>query len=145
MNKRTRFLSICMAACGLVTPLWAQDSPARDWPYRVEVFGSFGNGRLHNGDDLWGSGLEYGGGIGVRPFSGWLTRIRFEFDFAWAGTFGETNDGLPYIGNPYESRVFYAMGYGGNGITFSIIAANLIVDAILKRKNPDAEVFSFNR
>jgi glycine/D-amino acid oxidase-like deaminating enzyme len=72
-------------------------------------------------------------------------RIRFEIDFAWAGTFGETVDGLPYIGNPCESRVFYAMGYGGNGITFSIIAANLIVDAILKRRNPDAEIFSFNR
>ena len=37
------------------------------------------------------------------------------------------------------------MGYGGNGITFSVVAANLIVDAILKRKNPDAEIFSFNR
>ena len=37
------------------------------------------------------------------------------------------------------------MGYGGNAITFSIIAANLIVRAILKRKNPYAEIFSFNR
>jgi glycine/D-amino acid oxidase-like deaminating enzyme len=72
-------------------------------------------------------------------------RISFEIDFAWAGTFGETKDGLPYIGNPYERRVFFALGYGGNGITFSVIAANLIVDAILKRKNPDAEIFSFNR
>ena len=72
-------------------------------------------------------------------------RISFEIDFAWAGTFAETKDGLPYIGNPLGRRVFYAMGYGGNGITFSVVAANLIVDAILKRKNPDAEIFSFDR
>jgi hypothetical protein len=36
--------------------------------------------RLHNGDNLWGSGREYGGGIGVRPFSCWLKRIGFEFE-----------------------------------------------------------------
>ena len=72
-------------------------------------------------------------------------RIPFEIDFAWAGTFGETKDGLPYIGAPTDRRVFYAMGYGGNGITFSIVAANLIVDAILQRRNPDAGIFAFNR
>jgi opacity protein-like surface antigen len=80
MNKHTRFLLICLAACGMVAPLWAQDSPAKDWPYRVEVFGAFGNGRLYNGDSRWGSGLDYGGGIGVRPFSGWMKRIGFEFE-----------------------------------------------------------------
>jgi glycine/D-amino acid oxidase-like deaminating enzyme len=78
-------------------------------------------------------------------FAKLFPRIGFEIDFAWAGTFAETKDGLPYIGNPAATRVFYAMGYGGNGITFSIVAANLIVDAILKRKNPDAEIFSFKR
>ncbi len=82
MNKHTRFLLICLAACGMVAPLWAQDSPVKDWPYRVEVFGSFGNGKLYNGDHVWGSGLDYGGGIGVRPFSGWLKRIGFEFEGA---------------------------------------------------------------
>ena len=82
MNKETRFLSICLAACGLAAPLWAQASPVKDWQYRGEVFGSFGKGGLYNGDDLWGSGLEWGGGIGVRPFSGWLTRIGFEFEGA---------------------------------------------------------------
>lgn len=80
MYKRTGFLSICVAACGLAAPLWAQDSPVKDWPYRVEVFGSIDKGGLYNGDNLWGSGLEYGGGIGFRPFSGWCKRIGFEFE-----------------------------------------------------------------
>jgi opacity protein-like surface antigen len=80
MNRHTRILLICLAACGMVAPSRAQDSPARDWPYRVEVFGTFGNGRLYHGDSLWGSGLDYGGGIGVRPLSGWMKRIGFEFE-----------------------------------------------------------------
>ena len=82
MNKRTGFLSICVAACGLSAPLWAQDSPVKDWSYRVEVFGSIDKGGLYHGSNLWGSGLEYGGGIGVRPFSGWSKRIGFEFEGA---------------------------------------------------------------
>ncbi|TLX12881.1 FAD-dependent oxidoreductase [Rhizobium sp. MHM7A] len=46
---------------------------------------------------------------------------------AWAGTFGETADGLPLIGPlPGMPHVFAAHGYGGNGITFSYLAAQMI-------------------
>lgn len=45
---------------------------------------------------------------------------------AWCGTFGETVDGLPLIGPaPGMPRVFAAYGYGGNGITFSYLAAQM--------------------
>jgi glycine/D-amino acid oxidase-like deaminating enzyme len=46
---------------------------------------------------------------------------------AWCGTFGETADGLPLIG-PVASvpNVYAAYGYGGNGITFSYLAAQMI-------------------
>ena len=71
-----------MTAFGLTAQVQAQESRVKDWSYRAEVFGLFGNGRLYNGDNLWGSGLEYGGGIGVRPFSGWMKRIGFEFEGA---------------------------------------------------------------
>ena len=48
-------------------------------------------------------------------------------DYAWAGTFGTTEDGLPLIGPvPGMPRVFGAYGYGGNGITFSFMAALMI-------------------
>jgi hypothetical protein len=36
-------------------------------------------------------------------------------------------------------------GYGGNGITFSAIAARLVTDLLVGRQNPDAEVFRFGR
>jgi glycine/D-amino acid oxidase-like deaminating enzyme len=46
---------------------------------------------------------------------------------AWCGTFGETTDGLPLIGPvPEIPHVFAAYGYGGNGITFSYLAAQMI-------------------
>jgi opacity protein-like surface antigen len=80
MHMQTTFLLVCLSACGLAPPLWAQDSPEKDWRYKVEVFGSLGNGKVYHGDKAWGSGREYGGGIGARPFSGWLKRIGFEFE-----------------------------------------------------------------
>jgi glycine/D-amino acid oxidase-like deaminating enzyme len=48
-------------------------------------------------------------------------------EHAWCGTFGETVDGLPLIGPvPKTPHVFAAYGYGGNGITFSYLAAQMI-------------------
>jgi glycine/D-amino acid oxidase-like deaminating enzyme len=37
------------------------------------------------------------------------------------------------------------MGYGGNGITFSIVAARILTDLIVGRPNADAELFRFQR
>ncbi len=73
-------------------------------------------------------------------------RIPFEPAYAWAGTFAETRDGLAYIGTPLgRDREYFALGYGGNGITFALIAARLITDLVLGRPNEDAAVFRFGR
>jgi glycine/D-amino acid oxidase-like deaminating enzyme len=71
--------------------------------------------------------------------------IDIALDFAWAGTFAETRDGLPYIGNAESRRVHFALGYGGNGITFSCVAADLIAAAVAGRKHPDRQIFDFDR
>lgn len=67
--------------------------------------------------------------------------------FAWAGTFAETADGLPYFGAhaAHGPRVQFAMAYGGNGITYSMMGAGLVRAAIERRKHPLAELFSFQR
>ena len=44
-----------------------------------------------------------------------------------------------------RANTYFALGYGGNGITFGVIAARLIVDLYLGRPNADAAVFSFDR
>jgi glycine/D-amino acid oxidase-like deaminating enzyme len=50
-----------------------------------------------------------------------------EVAFNWSGAFDTTSDGLPLIGKvPGCKNVFAAFGYGGNGITFSFLAAELI-------------------
>lgn len=72
--------------------------------------------------------------------------IPIRTDFRWAGTFAGTPDGLPYIGTiPQRLNTYFALGFGGNGITYSVIAADIIRDMILGRKNKDAAILSFDR
>ena len=64
----------------------------------------------------------------------------------WAGTFGETKDGLPYIGaSKPDSRILYALCYGANGSNFAALASEFLRDKILNRRNPDAKLFGFDR
>ena len=73
-------------------------------------------------------------------------QIKFEPEMSWAGTFGETKDGLAYIGKADpKSEEYFCLGYGGNGITFSLIASELLRDQILGHPNRSSEIFSFQR
>lgn len=67
--------------------------------------------------------------------------------FAWAGTFAETEDGLPFFGThaQHGPRVHFAMSYGGNGITYSMLGAGLLRASIEKRKHPLSALFGFGR
>ena len=79
-----------------------------------------------------------------RRFRQLFPRIPFEVATAWAGTFGSTTDGLPVIGaHPNVPHTWFALGFGGNGTTFSVIAAEIIRDALLGRADPDADLFAF--
>jgi len=82
----------------------------------------------------------------VKDFNKVFPGISFKPEFSWAGTFGATKDGLPYIGN-YKKlpNSLFALGFGGNGITFSLIAAEILRDMILGKQNEDADIFSFER
>jgi glycine/D-amino acid oxidase-like deaminating enzyme len=65
---------------------------------------------------------------------------------AWTGTFGQSDDGLPYIGSHKRfPGAYFALGYGGNGITFAAIASSILPDLISGAKNTDAEIFRFDR
>lgn len=82
----------------------------------------------------------------IHSFSQKMRHINLKADFSWAGAFGVTKDGLPYIGAiPERPHTYFALGYGGNGITFSVIAAEIIRDMLLKKKNENAHLFDFNR
>ena len=72
--------------------------------------------------------------------------IDAEPQFAWAGAFGTTATGLPFIGPvPRHPRLFAVMGYGGNGITFSQIASELLTTALNGDDDADASLFALPR
>jgi glycine/D-amino acid oxidase-like deaminating enzyme len=67
-------------------------------------------------------------------------------EFRWAGSFDTTSDGLPLIGPvPGQKGVYAAYGYGGNGITFSFLAAQLIGDLIAGSTSPLLRDFAIDR
>lgn len=82
----------------------------------------------------------------ARRFRQLLPDVPCEIGYSWAGTFAETPDGLPYIGvHPRVPHTCFALGYGGNGITFSVIAAEIIRDLVCTGRSRDAELFRFDR
>jgi glycine/D-amino acid oxidase-like deaminating enzyme len=82
----------------------------------------------------------------LRRFRRMFPKITVEAAYSWAGVFAETRDGLPCIGAMRgDPDTWYALGYGGNGITLSVIAADLLRDAWEGRANQDAQIFRFSR
>lgn len=75
-----------------------------------------------------------------------LPGLRAEPAFGWTGTFGSTADGLPFIGeSPDAPGRIFALGYGGNGITFGAIAAGLVVGLCLGQPDEDARLYRLDR
>ncbi|HYI29688.1 MAG TPA: FAD-dependent oxidoreductase [Bradyrhizobium sp.] len=71
---------------------------------------------------------------------------RLDIEFRWSGTFDTTSDGLPLIGPvPGNKGIYAAYGYGGNGITFSFLAAQLIGDLIAGATSPLLRDFALDR
>ncbi|HFK5569448.1 TPA: NAD(P)/FAD-dependent oxidoreductase [Elizabethkingia meningoseptica] len=82
----------------------------------------------------------------VKTFEKYLPHIRFYSDFAWAGTFGETKDGLPYIGEHKDHKnSYFVLGFGGNGITFSVAGMEMTSNWLKGKKHPLSEWFRFGR
>lgn len=79
--------------------------------------------------------------------AGMFPHLSLKPAFAWAGTFAETRDGLPFFGpHPqYGPRVHFAMAFGGNGITYAMLGAGLLCALIERRRHPLATLFSFKR
>lgn len=73
-----------------------------------------------------------------------LTQVGF--DTAWEGLFAMTPDSLPYIGphRRYPKHAF-ALGYGGNGMTFAALAARILVEQWQGIHSRDHQLFAFNR
>jgi glycine/D-amino acid oxidase-like deaminating enzyme len=66
--------------------------------------------------------------------------------YAWEGLFASTPDGLPFIG-PHRRypRHLFALGYGGNGMTFGFLAAKLLLEQFKGVRSADRRLFAFDR
>jgi glycine/D-amino acid oxidase-like deaminating enzyme len=82
----------------------------------------------------------------LRRLRALFPELQAETAYSWSGTFAETPDSLPYIGvSPENPRAYLALGYGGNGIIFSMLAAEIIRDLHMGEPNPDEPLFRFDR
>lgn len=69
--------------------------------------------------------------------------LDFEVDYTWAGAFGTSGTGLPSIGPvPDLAHCWAVMGFGGNGITYSVIASEVVAAGIRGRPDPDADIYT---
>jgi len=81
-----------------------------------------------------------------RKLKAMFPRLDTRAAFAWCGSFGSSKTGMPTIGGiPGLPNCYVAMGYGGNGITFSMMAAQMLRGLITGVGDPDADLVSLRR
>ena len=70
-----------------------------------------------------------------------------EILFKWSSQYFEPADGLPYIGHlpGHPGNIFVATGYGGNGMTYSSVAAIVLTRMILEEESPYIKLFDPSR
>ena len=72
--------------------------------------------------------------------------INFIEDYVWAGAFGVTKDGLPFIGShPDFKNAVFVLGLGGNGITFSVQGMDLILKVLNGYSDSLLHYYRFDR
>lgn len=82
----------------------------------------------------------------LHSFQKYFPHTEFQSDFAWAGTFGTTKDGLPYIGEHKDFlNTYFVLGFGGNGITFSVVGMEMVSSWLKGEKHKLTEWFRFHR
>ena len=78
-----------------------------------------------------------------RKLKALFPRLDTRAEFAWTGSFGWSTTGMPAIGAvPAMPNCYVAMGYGGNGITFAMIAAQMLRGLITGAGDPDTDLVS---
>lgn len=72
-----------------------------------------------------------------------LPEVDFRIERVWAGAFGDSATGLPSIRRiPGVDHAWAVQGFGGNGITYSVIASQIVGAALRGRPDPDADLYA---
>ncbi|TCT16342.1 glycine/D-amino acid oxidase-like deaminating enzyme [Natranaerovirga pectinivora] len=90
--------------------------------------------------------LEKKGELLYKQLHHLFPKLDIEKDFVSAGLFARTKDDLGYVGDVEEyPNCYFILGYGANGILYSIIGSQIIRDLYLHGYHHDAALFSFYR
>ncbi|HEY1708423.1 MAG TPA: FAD-binding oxidoreductase [Rhizomicrobium sp.] len=80
----------------------------------------------------------------VRKAEALIPDLHIRPAYRWTGAFGESSDGLPFIGAvPGMPGCFAVIGFGGNGTIYSLMAAQIIPTLLKGPRDPDAALFRF--
>ncbi|KOC36176.1 NAD(P)/FAD-dependent oxidoreductase [Clostridium botulinum] len=69
-----------------------------------------------------------------------------EIQYRYCGTFISTKDNLGFVGpEPTNNKLWYCLGYGANGILFTILGAMMLTEFYYGIKNRDLDLFKIDR
>ncbi|MED3791635.1 FAD-dependent oxidoreductase [Niallia alba] len=72
--------------------------------------------------------------------------LQLKAEYVYGATFGESKDGIPFIGeHPNKKNLYYCLGFGGNGTVYSAFGSTIIKDLIINGNHPDADLVRLNR
>jgi glycine/D-amino acid oxidase-like deaminating enzyme len=145
-----------------VVSTWAMQTISQEklWPREVmisEASEPYLYIRAHGNKVIVGGEDEPTGNAGTRKFNfeekiaaiqdklrTMLPQLNVKAEYAWTGAFGKSDLAIPRIGKiPGYPRCYSVMGFGGNGTTFSEIAAQIITNELIGTPDPDAALFAF--
>ncbi|WP_298844470.1 NAD(P)/FAD-dependent oxidoreductase [Clostridium sp.] len=69
-----------------------------------------------------------------------------EIEYKYCGAFASTKDNLGFIGkDPDNNKLWYCLGYGANGILFSMLGGMMLSELYLGKYNEDLSLFKVDR
>jgi glycine/D-amino acid oxidase-like deaminating enzyme len=73
-------------------------------------------------------------------------QLDFQIEYSYNGIFGATDDNLPYIGPDTSNKnIWYCLGYGANGILFSVNGAKMLSKLYNGYLDDDLDLVAMNR
>jgi len=69
-----------------------------------------------------------------------------EVEYKYCGAFASTKDNLGFLGtDPDNKKLWFCLGYGANGILFSILGGMMLSDLYLGKNDVDLKLFKVDR
>jgi len=73
-------------------------------------------------------------------------KLNIEIEYRYCGAFASTDDNLGFLGkDPKNERLWYCLGYGANGILFSILGGMMLSNLYLGEVDEDLKLFKVDR